>query len=141
MTTPAADQLTSPMESVIRLRMSTADAHYAGGLVDGARIVQLFGDAVTELLIRHDGDEGLSRVMNAEFLAPVRAGDYIEIRARIVSVGKSSRTIECTAHKVIELLDPRDSVARVLDEPVLVARMTDVAVVPLGKQRKVLEQA
>ncbi len=32
-----------------RVRMSTADGHYAGGLVDGARIVQLFGDAVTEM--------------------------------------------------------------------------------------------
>lgn len=128
--------LASSMEGVIRLRMSAADAHYAGGLVDGARIVQLFGDAVTELLIRHDGDEGLSRVMNAEFLAPVRAGDYLEIRSRLVSVGKSSRTIECTAHKIIELIDPNDSAARVLAEPLLVAKMTDVAVVPLDKQRR-----
>lgn len=115
--------------------MSAADAHYAGGLVDGARILQLFGDAVTELLIRHDGDEGLSRVMNSEFLAPVRAGDYLEIRAKIVSVGKSSRTIECTAHKIIELVHPNDSAANVLAEPLLVARATDVAVVPPDKQR------
>jgi 3-aminobutyryl-CoA ammonia-lyase len=115
--------------------MSAADAHYAGGLVDGARILQLFGDAVTELLILHDGDEGLSRVMNSEFLAPVRAGDYLEIRAKIVSVGKSSRTIECTAHKIIELVHPNDSAANVLAEPLLVARATDVAVVPPDKQR------
>jgi 3-aminobutyryl-CoA ammonia-lyase len=127
--------LTNSLEGLIRLRMSAADAHYAGGLVDGARILQLFGDAVTELLIRHDGDEGLSRVMNSEFLAPVRAGDYLEIRARIVSVGKSSRTIECTAHKIIELVHPNDSAANVLAEPLLVARATDVAVVPPDKQR------
>jgi 3-aminobutyryl-CoA ammonia-lyase len=125
------------MEGVIRVRMSTADGHYAGGLVDGARIVQLFGDAVTELLIRHDGDEGLSRVMNAEFLAPVRSGDYLEIRAKLVAVGKSSRTIECTAHKIIELVDPNDSAANVLPEPLLVAKLTDVAVVPMDKQRNV----
>lgn len=61
------------IESLIRLRMSTSDGHYAGGLVDGARILQLFGDAVTEVLIRHDGDEGLMRTMNAEFLAPCAA--------------------------------------------------------------------
>jgi 3-aminobutyryl-CoA ammonia-lyase len=127
--------MSSGLEGVIRLRMSSADGHYAGGLVDGARIVQLFGDAVTELLIRHDGDEGLSRVMEAEFLAPVRAGDYLEIRARLVAVGKSSRTIECTAHKIIELIDPNDSAANVLPEPLLVARFKDVAVVPLNKQR------
>lgn len=127
--------MSNSLEGLIRLRMSAADAHYAGGLVDGARILQLFGDAVTELLIRHDGDEGLSRVMNSEFLAPVRAGDYLEIRAKIVSVGKSSRTIECTAHKIIELVHPNDSAANVLAEPLLVARATDVAVVPLANQR------
>lgn len=125
----------SNFESVIRVRMSTADGHYGGGLVDGATILKLFGDAVTELLIRHDGDEGLSRVMKSEFLAPVRAGDYVEIRAKIVAVGKSSRTIECTAHKLIELLKPEDSAANVLDPPVLVATATDVAVVPVDKQR------
>lgn len=123
------------LESLIKVRMSSSDGHYAGGLVDGARILQLFGDAVTELLIRHDGDEGLSRVMNSEFLAPVRAGDYLEIRAKIVSVGKSSRTIECTAHKIIELVHPNDSAANVLAAALLVARATDVAVVPLAKQR------
>lgn len=127
--------MSSSLEGVIRVRMSSADAHYAGGLVDGARILQLFGDAVTELLIRHDGDEGLSRVMTSEFLAPVRAGDYLEIRAKLVSVGKSSRTIELTAHRVIELVRPDDSAANVLAEPVLVAKATDVAVVPLDKQR------
>jgi 3-aminobutyryl-CoA ammonia-lyase len=129
-------QVTNSLEGLIRLRMSGADAHYAGGLVDGARILQLFGDAVTELLIRHDGDEGLSRVMTSEFLAPVRSGDYLEIRAKIVAVGKSSRTIECTAHKIIELVHPDDSAANVLAEPVLVAKATDVAVVPLEKQRR-----
>ncbi|HEY5759570.1 MAG TPA: hotdog domain-containing protein, partial [Steroidobacter sp.] len=81
--------------------------------------------------------EGLSRVMNAEFLAPVRSGDYLEIRAKVVAVGKSSRTIECTAYKIIELVDPNDSAANVLPEPLLVAKMTDVAVVPLDKQRNV----
>src|SRR5687768_15221957 len=128
--------MSSALESVIRVRMSTADGHYAGGLVDGARIVHLMGDAVTEILIQHDGDEGLSRVMNSEFLAPVRSGDYVEIRAKLVSVGRSSRTIECTAHKIIELVEPDDSAANVLAEPLLVARMTDIAVVPLDKQRK-----
>ena len=86
--------------------MSTSDGHYAGGLVDGARILQLFGDAVTEALIRHDGDEGLMRTMNAEFLAPVRSGDYLEVRAKLIAVGKSSRTFECTAKKIVELVTP-----------------------------------
>jgi 3-aminobutyryl-CoA ammonia-lyase len=115
--------------------MSATDGHYAGGLVDGARILELCGDAITEVLIRHDGDEGLSRVMKSEFLAPVRAGDYLEIRARLVSVGRSSRTIECTVHKLIELAGPHESSARVLEPPILVAKVSDVAVVPLERQR------
>ena len=127
----------APMESLIRLRMSTADGHYAGGLVDGARILQLFGDAVTEVLIRHDGDEGLMRAMQSEFLVPVRSGDYLEVRAKLVSVGKSSRTFECTAHKIIELVDPADSAANLLAEPALVVKATAVAVVPTAKQRVV----
>jgi 3-aminobutyryl-CoA ammonia-lyase len=117
--------------------VSNADAHYAGGLVDGAHLVKLFGDAITELLIRRDGDEGLSRVLKSEFLAPVRAGDYLEIRAKTVAVGKSSRTIECTAYKIIELVSPNDSAANVLAEPILVATATDVAIVPVDKQRGV----
>jgi 3-aminobutyryl-CoA ammonia-lyase len=124
-------------ESLIRLRMSTADGHYAGGLVDGARILQLFGDAVTELLIRRDGDEGLMRAESAEFLAPVRSGDYLEVRAKLVSVGKSSRTFECTAHKIIELVNPDDSAANLLPQPTLVVKGTAVAVVPMNKQRSI----
>jgi len=123
------------MEGFIRLRLSTADGHYGGGLVAGAKILELFGDALTEALVRHDGDEGLTRNINAELLAPVHCGDYLEVRAKLVSIGKSSRQFECTAHKVIRLADPNDSAADVLAEPVLVAKASGVAVVPLAKQR------
>ena len=74
-------------------------------------------------------------MMTSEFLAPVRSGDYLEVRAKLVSVGKSSRTFECTAHKIIELVRPDDSAANVLAEPTLVVKATGVAVVPVGKQR------
>ena len=67
--------------SVLRVRMSALDAHYGGNLVDGARMLALFGDVATELLIRMDGDEGLfASYDSVEFLAPVFAGDYIEAR-------------------------------------------------------------
>ena len=42
--------------SMIRLRMSSQDAHYGGNLVDGAHMLALFGDVATELLIMQDGD-------------------------------------------------------------------------------------
>jgi acyl-CoA hydrolase len=124
---------------VQRLRMSSHDAHYAGELVDGARCLGLFGDVATELLVRHDGDEGLFRAYESvEFLAPVRAGDVLEVEAELLEVGRTSRTIRFSAHKVIELMrDARlpASAARVLEPPVLVCRAVGTCVVPLECQR------
>lgn len=72
--------------------MSAKDAHYGGNLVDGAHMVHLFGDVATELLIMHDGDEGLFVAYdNVEFLAPVYAGDYIEAVGEIVKVGNTAQ--------------------------------------------------
>jgi 3-aminobutyryl-CoA ammonia-lyase len=124
---------------LIRMRMSQADAHYGGNLVDGARMLQLFGDVATELLIRHDGDEGLFRAYDqVEFLAPVYAGDYVEATGEITKVGSTSRTMRFEVRKVIV---PRpelsDSAADLLAEPVLVCRATGTCVVPKDKQRRV----
>ena len=75
-----------------RLRLSQADAHYGGGLVAGAKLMELFGDVATELCIRSDGDEGLfAGYSSVEFLAPLHAGDFIEVRAEIVRAGQTSR--------------------------------------------------
>ncbi len=126
-------------EALIRLRMSTADAHYAGNLVDGARMLELFGDLATELLIRSDGDEGLFVAYDeVEFTAPVYAGDYIEARGRITSRGNTSRKMEFTAHKVIAPLREaeHDSAAEVLEEPELVCRASGTCVVPEERQRR-----
>lgn len=123
---------------VIRLRMSAHEAHYGGDLVDGARMLGLFGDVATELLIRLDGDEGLFRAYDAvDFLAPVYAGDYIEARGRITKVGKTSRTMQFEAWKVIAASrDPATpSVADVLAEPILVCRASGTCVTPLEFQR------
>lgn len=121
----------------IRVRMSQADAHYGGNLVDGARMLQLFGDVATELLIRHDGDEGLFRAYEAvEFLAPVHAGDYVEATGEIVSTGRTSRAMRFEARKVVvPRPDISDSAAEVLGEPVVVCRARGTCVVPLDKQR------
>jgi 3-aminobutyryl-CoA ammonia-lyase len=126
------------LESVLRLRIGAHEAHYGGGLVDGARMLQLFGDAATELCIRHDGDEGLFRAYDSvEFLAPVYAGDYIEVRARLVQVGRTSRQMTFTAHKVVRAAysPTSDSAGEVLAKPILVARASGTCVVPADKQR------
>ena len=125
------------MKVQIRLRMSQADAHYGGNLVDGARMLALFGDVATELLIRHDGDEGLFRAYESvEFLAPVYAGDYVEAEGEIVSTGSTSRKMKFEARKVIvPRTDLSNSAAEVLAQPVVVCRASGTCVTPKDKQR------
>ena len=129
-------------EAFLRARMSAQDAHYAGNLVDGARVLALFGDAATELLIRSDGDEGLFVAYEqVEFKAPVYAGDFLEVRARITSLGNTSRKMSFEAYKVIQA-DPapeQPSRARVLSAPILVARAEGTCVVPKGFQQRPAE--
>ncbi|MBP1758614.1 MAG: 3-aminobutyryl-CoA ammonia lyase [Firmicutes bacterium] len=124
-------------EAMIRIRMSMHDAHYGGNLVDGAKMLHLFGDVATELLIRRDGDEGLFKAYdNVEFMAPVYAGDYIEAVGRIVSEGASSRKMVFEARKVIiPRPDLNESAADVLEEPIVVCRASGTCVVPKDKQR------
>lgn len=126
------------MEAKIRIRIGMEQAHYAGNLVDGAYMLNLFGDVATELLIRHDGDEGLFRAYDeVEFLAPVVAGDYIEAVGRITHVGNTSRKMEFEARKVIRLIEDAEvpSQAEVLDEPIVVCRASGTCVVPKELQR------
>ncbi|MET0619095.1 MAG: hotdog domain-containing protein [Thermoanaerobaculia bacterium] len=115
----------------LRLRVGAEQAHYGGGLVDGAFVLKLFGDAATELLIRRDGDEGLFRAYSSvDFLAPVHAGDYLEVEAEITRVGKTSRDMRFEARKVIAPVESSSSsAARVLKPAVVVARATGTCVV------------
>jgi 3-keto-5-aminohexanoate cleavage enzyme len=124
----------------LRLRMSAHDAHYAGELVDGARMLALFGDLATELLIRLDGDEGLFRAYESvEFLAPVFAGDYVEAVAELCGISRTSRKIRFEARKVISNMRSAalaPSASEVLAEPIVVARAVGTCVVPEELQRK-----
>jgi len=125
------------VKSTIRLRMSAHDAHYGGELVDGARMLGLFGDVATELLIINDGDEGLFKAYDSvEFLAPVHAGDFIEATGEIVSVGNTSRKMVFEARKVITpRTDINDSACDVLQEPIVVCRASGTCVVLKDRQR------
>jgi 3-aminobutyryl-CoA ammonia-lyase len=126
------------LSASLRVRMSALDAHYGGNLVDGARMLALFGDVATELLIRMDGDEGLvASYDSVEFLSPVFAGDYIEAEGRVVKAGGASRKMEFEARKVIAARpDLRESAADLLDPPIVVCRATGTCVTPKAKQRK-----
>ena len=104
-------------KSLIRMRMSCHDAHYGGNLVDGAKMLQLFGDVATELLIINDGDEGLFKAYD--------------------NVGNTSRKMVFEARKVIAPRpDVSDSAADVLAEPIVVCRASGTCVVPKKCQRK-----
>jgi len=124
--------------TTLRLRMSQADAHYGGNLVDGARMLALFGDVATELLIRLDGDEGLFRAYSSvEFLAPVRAGDYVEVEGEVIRVGATSREMRFEARKVITARpEISESAADLLPAPIVVCRAVGTCVTPKANQRR-----
>jgi len=126
------------MKTNLYVRMSLQDSHYGGNLVDGARILGLFGDAATDLLIRNDGDEGLFRAYEqVDFFQPVYAGDFLEVTAEIVHLGNSSRKMEFYCYKVIQSRpDISPSAADLLAEKILVASAVGTCVVPKENQRR-----
>lgn len=123
--------------SRLRVRLSASDAHYGGQLVNGAHLLSLYGDIATELAIQCDGDEGLlAGYESVEFLAPLYAGDFVEVSGRITRIGRSSRRIEFEAYKVITARrDISESAADVLSEPLLVGRAVGTTVVKAPFQR------
>jgi 3-aminobutyryl-CoA ammonia-lyase len=130
--------VTDMITVTMRARLSQQDACYGGDLVDGARILRLFGDIITEIAIRTDGDEGLlSGYSSIEFTCPIHAGDVVEAVGRLVHRTRLRRTVEFEARKVIAArYDLGPTVARVLDEPIVVCRAVGVSVVPstLGRR-------
>jgi len=126
---------------IFKVRMSADDAHYAGELVNGAKLLVYWGDVGTELMIRTDGDESLfAGYESVEFTAPVFAGDFLEYHGWVEKMGNTSRKCMFEAYKVIELCrDPNleHSAARVLEKPLLVGRATGTLVVPKHAQRGV----
>lgn len=107
-------------------------AHYAGSLVDGAYALGLFGDVATEICIRTDGDEGLfAGYADVQFLAPVRAGDVVEVTGRVTRVGTRSRTLELSCVVVCRACPGRgESAAQVCDPPIVAVSATGTVVVP-----------
>ena len=130
--------MTGPVGPVVGTRVvqrryvPASHAHYAGNLVDGAYSLGLFGDAATELCIRTDGDEGLfASYADVQFLAPVRAGDTLEVSAELVRAGRRSREIRFTATVVARGTEgPLESSAAVLAEPIVATTATGTVVVP-----------
>lgn len=100
--------------------------------------MELLGDVATELCIRSDGDEGLfAGYSSVEFLNPVFAGDFIEVRGRITRLGDTSRDMEFEVFRYARgQPEVSDSAADMLDEPERIARATGTCVVKKDKQRR-----
>ena len=108
------------------------DAHYGGGLVDGAYVLGLFGDVATEACVVMDGDEGLfASYSDVQFRAPVLAGDVIEATCSVTAVGRRSRQLSFEA-RVVCRADPGHgpSASAQLDEPIVAVTATGTVVVP-----------
>ena len=95
---------------VHHVMMRGADGHYVGGLVNGARIVDMWGDVGTELMVYVDGDISLFLGYNfIKFTAPVYVGDFMEYHGWIEKVGNQSYTCHFEAWKVATMLDRTDA--------------------------------
>lgn len=126
------------LEARHRLRLSQADAHYGGDLVAGGHLMELFGDVATELCIRSDGDEGLlAGYSEVSFHQPLYAGEFVEIVAKIIRAGETSREM---SFQVLRYASPRpdvsDSAADLALQPELVATATGTCVVKKERQRQ-----
>lgn len=115
-----------------RRYITHADAHYGGNLVDGAFTLGLFGDVATEVSIRTDNDEGLfAGYSEVAFLAPVLAGDVLEVSATVTAVGRRSRTLSFSA-TIVCRAQPEigPSAATVLAAPIVSTTAIGTVVAP-----------
>ncbi|WML36104.1 hotdog fold domain-containing protein [Clostridium sp. OS1-26] len=109
-------------ETNMRLRMSSKDVFYAGGIVNGSRSITIMGDVATRLMIMSDGNEGRClgfdkiRLYNSIF-----AGDYLEVIARVIGVEDKKKKIQCRTFKVAynPNIPEQASAIDVLEEPIL----------------------
>ena len=129
---------------VHHLMMSAKDGHYVGDLVNGARIVNQWGDVGTELMVYVDGDISLSLgYKDIEFTAPVYVGDFMEYHGWIEKVGNQSYTCKFEAWKVATMLNQTDAdmtgiahtAATACEPPVLCGRATGSLYIAKKDQR------
>lgn len=118
------------------VRISYKDVHYGGGVIAGARLLELFGDAVTGLSALNDSDESLlSGWKEVEFKEKVKPGDFIKISARLIQKKKMRRTIEVKAYRIINCLNNETGDLLPGDELKAVASAIGTVVIPFSKAK------
>jgi 3-aminobutyryl-CoA ammonia-lyase len=93
------------MDLTLTAYLGHEDAHYAGGLVAGARILGLFGDAATALMLEREGIEGLlASYRDVTFHRPVFAGCVVDVGVAIERTGNASRDLRLEARVGADLV-------------------------------------
>ncbi|BDR67867.1 3-aminobutyryl-CoA ammonia lyase [Clostridium tetani] len=109
-------------ETKMRIRMSSKDVFYGGGVVNGSRSIRLMGDVAERLMIMTEGNEG--KCIEYEMIRlynPIFAGDYLEMVGRIIGEDGSKKKIQCRTFKIATNpnIENQPSAIDVLEEPVL----------------------
>lgn len=119
------------MNCILRLRILPKDAHYGGSLVSGAKLMELFGDAMTLLAISHCSDEGLLKSWeNVEFKRQVFPGDYIRIAGEMISASLLRKEYKLSAYREVESLKNDTAECVLLERPQIVAQAQGTIVLP-----------
>jgi acyl-CoA hydrolase len=117
----------------LRVRLGGQDTHYRDYLIPAASMLRIVADVATEIDVRDSGRPGLlARYESAEFLHPLKVGDYVDFYARQVRKGSRSRTVEVEVYRDIESpnIDEDFSAWRMHDPPQLVGSAVLVLVQP-----------
>ncbi|WP_317854048.1 hypothetical protein [Chakrabartyella piscis] len=129
---------------VHHLMMSAKDGHYTGDLVNGARIVNQWGDVGTELMVYVDGDISLFLgYKDIEFTAPVYVGDFMEYVGWIEKVGNQSYQCVFEAYKVagmcnrahMDMTGMNDTAATGFEPPILCGKAIGSLYIAKADQR------
>lgn len=120
-------------ETMIRTRMASAEAHYAGELVNGSHTIEFMGDVATELMAMYCGNEGQCIGYDKiRFTAPTFAGDFIEVRGRIIGVEGNKVKVQCRSFKIAEnaRIATQDSAVNVFERPVMTVETISTYEIP-----------
>lgn len=128
----------SVMEHRIRVRIGNEQVHYMNGLAAGALVLQLFGDTGGCLSIRREGiGGGLVGYDSVDIFYPVHVGDLVEVVARNIRVGNTSRQTEYHAYLLLSRYDESGAQQarwREFDPPMLVAHGIGTSVIAKENQ-------
>lgn len=117
-------------QGTLRLRVHDQNEQL-GTLVRGTRVLQLFSDAITEILAA-DGRRSVKfDSWDAEFPGLIRNGEYLEAKVTRAPIRDGVMQFECAAYKVVALApDGEELIA--LREPELIATASVVVQAPLS---------